>query len=256
MSIKLWEKTMSMKLGETTMSLRRLGLALMLPAALVLAVAEKGVAQEATGVVASAVELLPQSVKDSGILRIGGSYQSAPMTYLVNDGQDKAGISYELATEAAKRLGLTPEFSVIPFPGQVAALAADKIDLVWETTSINEERLLAATFIPFATIGYGVLVAKGNPAGVTDFESLCGLRIGVPQGSIFPQYIEDATEQCKAKGLPEVEMLTYRGSDEARLAIRSGNSDGYMSGHSNNVSTQGAVAKTGESAVLVKFLPI
>jgi polar amino acid transport system substrate-binding protein len=217
------------------MSLKRLGFALMVEAVLVLTFSGSSAAQEATSVVASAVELLPASVKESGILRIGGSYQSAPMTMLVNDGQDKAGISFELATEAAKRLGLTPEFSVIPFPGQVAALTADKIDLVWETTSITPERLEAATFIPFAEISYGLLVQKGNPAGITDFKSMCGRKIGVPQGSIFPQYIEVASDKCKENGLAQVEILTYRGEDEARLAVRSGNADGLMSGHPNNV---------------------
>lgn len=215
---------------EKIMSLNRLSLALLVPAAVALTVGGGVVAQDAVGAPA-----LPASIAESGILRIGASYQSAPMTMLVNDGQEKAGISFELATQAAKQLGLTPEFSVIPFPGQVAALAADRIDLVWETTSVTPERLEAATFIRFAEISYGLLVQKGNPARITDFASMCGLKVAVPQGSIFPQYIELASEKCKASGSAEVEVLTYKGEDEARLAVRSGNADGLMSGHPNNI---------------------
>ena len=191
--------------------------------------------RDASATSPAAVALLPEEIKSAGVLRIGASYQTAPMTMLTDDGQTKKGISHELARLAAERLGLKADFQVIPFPGQVAALEADKIDLVWETTSITPDRLKAASFVEFADLAYGVLVPKGNPKKIGDLASFCGLRIGVPQGSIFQEYVETASKDCEAAGGPKVEVLTYKGPPEARLAVRSGNADAFLGGHANNL---------------------
>lgn len=188
-----------------------------------------------TALAPEAAAKLPSTIKDSGVVRIGASYQTAPMTMLENDGQDKAGISHELAVLALEQLGLEGNFSTIPFPGQAAALEADKIDLVWETTSINPERLKAATFVKFAQLTYGVLVPKGNPENISDLKSFCGLRVGVPQGSIFQDYVEAASKDCQDSGAPAVDVLTYKGPPEGRLGVLSKNADAFLGGHANNL---------------------
>ncbi len=182
-----------------------------------------------------AAQLLPGDIDASGVVRIGASYQTAPMTLLENDGQDKAGISHELAQLAVEQLGLQGEYNIIPFPGQAAALEANKVDLVWETTSINAERLKSATFVEFAQLTYGVLVPHGNPKNISDLMSLCGLKIGVPQGSIFQEYVETASEDCKTGGKTAINVLTYKGPPEGRLAVLSENADAFLGGHANNV---------------------
>jgi polar amino acid transport system substrate-binding protein len=199
------------------------------------AAAQADPAQERTPLAPKAAELLPSEIKDAGTARIAASYQTAPMTMLENDGQEKAGVSHELATLAMEQLGLTGEFSVVPFPGQAAALEAKKIDLVWETTSINAERLKAATFVEFAQLTYGVLVPHGNPENITDLKAFCGLRIGVPQGSIFQDYVESASSDCKAAGKEAVNVLTYKSPTEGRLAVLSQNADAFLGGHANNL---------------------
>ena len=195
---------------------------------------DKAVVDEAA-IVPAAASLLPTKIQDAGVLRVGASYQTAPMTFLTNDGQDKDGISHELATLAIAKLGVRPEFQVIPFPGQVAALDADKVDLIWETTSITPERLEAGSFVEFAKLAYGVLVLKGNPAELSDLSSFCGRRIGVPQGSIFQEYVESASSECKSSAEPAISILTYKGPPEGRLAVRSGNADAFLGGHANNL---------------------
>lgn len=179
--------------------------------------------------------LLPTAVRESGELRVGASFVTAPMTFLAEDGTKMTGISYDLATLVAEKLGLTPKFEQIPFPGQVAALAADQVDLIWETTSISPERLEASTFVEFASLSYGVLVKKGNPAELSDLASFCGLRIAVPQGSIFQTYVEDASKSCKDSGESEISLLTYKGPPEGRLAVEAGNADGFLGGYPQNL---------------------
>ncbi|MGO4384063.1 transporter substrate-binding domain-containing protein [Specibacter sp. RAF43] len=208
--------------------------------------AGSGTSDQPTALAPSAAALLPANIKSAGAVRIGASYQTAPMTMLLNDGQDKSGISHELATLAVEQLGLKGEFTTMPFPGQAAALEADKIDAVWETTSINAERLKSATFVEFAKLTYGVLVPRGNPANITDLKSFCGLRIGVPQGSIFQDYVESASSDCKAAGSAPVNVLTYKGPPEGRLAVLSKNADAFLGGYANNLyyaehSDKGAV---------------
>ncbi|WP_431710479.1 transporter substrate-binding domain-containing protein [Glutamicibacter uratoxydans] len=157
------------------------------------------------------------------------------MTMLEDDGQVKAGISHELAVLALEQLGLQGDFSILPFPGQAAALEADKVDVVWETTSINAERLEAATFVEFANLTYGVLVPKDNPKDIVDLDSFCGLGIGVPQGSIFQDYVEEASAECVDSGSTAINLLTYKSPAEGRLAVLSKNADAFLGGHANNL---------------------
>lgn len=175
-------------------------------------------------------DLLPADLRESGVLRIAASFRTPPLTMLEDDGQVQTGLSYEMATLGAKKLGLEPSWSAITYPGQTPAIQAGKVDIVWETTSVNDERLEAATFVIFANGNQSVLVTAGNPQGIKSMSDMCGARIGVSKGSVFVSYVEEQSKKCVADGKPPVVQSIYDGAPSGRLALQSGNIDGYMSG--------------------------
>ncbi|WP_431710481.1 transporter substrate-binding domain-containing protein [Glutamicibacter uratoxydans] len=174
-------------------------------------------------------ELLPAEIRDSGELRIAASFRTPPLTMLTDDGETRDGLSYEMANLGAKRLGLEPVWSNIIYPGQSPAIAADKVDIVWETTSVDEERIKAATFVHFANANTSVLVQKGNPSGISSMQDMCGLSIGMSRGAVFVGMVKEQSEKCVADGLEPIEQLTYDGAPSGRTALQSENIDGYMS---------------------------
>ncbi len=129
----------------------------------------------------------------------------------------------------AKKLGLEPVWDNIIYPGQTPAIQADKIDLVWETTSVDEERVKAATFVVFANANTSVLVDKGNPAKIQTMSDMCGRKIGMSKGAIFVQMVKDQSDRCLSEGKNSIEQLTYDGAPSGRTALQSGSIDGYMS---------------------------
>ncbi|MGO4384061.1 transporter substrate-binding domain-containing protein [Specibacter sp. RAF43] len=179
--------------------------------------------------------MLPAGLRDSGELRIGASFRTPPLTMLIKDGQVRDGLSYEMASLGAEKLGLRPAWSNIIYPGQTPAIKADKIDIVWETTSVNEERIKAATFVHFANANTSVLVTKGNPKAIGSMSDMCGLSIGMSMGSIFVGLVKEQSERCVAGGKPAINQLTYDGAPSGRTALQSKNIDGFMSAQPDTV---------------------
>jgi polar amino acid transport system substrate-binding protein len=173
--------------------------------------------------------MLPSDLRDSEELRIGASFRTPPLTMLTDDGQVRDGLSYEMANLGAEKLGLRPAWSNIIYPGQTPAIAADKIDIVWETTSVDEERLKAATFVVFANANTSVLVQKDNPSGIKSMSDMCGRSIGMSKGAIFVRLVEEQSERCVTDGKKPINQLTYDGAPSGRTALQSKNIDGYMS---------------------------
>lgn len=174
--------------------------------------------------------LLPAALRESGELRLGASFRVPPFSFYSGDGTVFSGISYEMASLGAERLGLVPVWSAILYPGQTPAIKADRIDLVWETTSVNEERLKAATFVIFAHARTSVLVAKGNPKGINSLSDMCGNSIGASRGSIFVSQVEEQSKKCEAAGKPPITQLVYDSAPSGRTALQSNQVDGFMGG--------------------------
>lgn len=182
-----------------------------------------------SGVDETSRALLPAEIREAGKLRIGASFRTPPLTMLTDDGQVRDGLSYEMASLGAERLGLSPAWSNIIYPGQTPAIKANKIDMVWETTSINEERIDAATFVVFANANTSVLVAKDNPKDIGSMSDMCGLSIGMSAGAVFVDLVAKQSERCVDEGKKPINQLTYDGAPNGRVALQSNSIDGYMS---------------------------
>ena len=174
-------------------------------------------------------QLLPASIRDAGALKIAASFRTPPLSMLVGDGQVRTGLSYDMASFGALRLGLEPSWSNITYPGQTPAIQSGKVDLVWEITSVSDERINAATFVIFARANQAVLVADGNPKKINAMADMCGQRIGVSQGSVFVGYVEEQSRKCTAGNEQPIEVSVFDGAPNGRIALQSGKVDGYMS---------------------------
>ena len=76
--------------------------------------------------------MFPDSIKQSGVLRIGLSAPQPP--FVLNDpdgGQNFGGMDADLARAVAAKAGLNVEFRNLAFSGLLAALQANQVDVLW-----------------------------------------------------------------------------------------------------------------------------
>ncbi len=147
-----------------------------------------------------------------------------PYTYYDDNGQ-LTGLDYELAVEACKRLGVTPEFVSISWEKKDELLASGAIDCVWSCYSMTgrEDKYLWAG--PYMN-SYQAAVVRAD-SGITSLSQLAGRRVAVESTTKSEEaWVERAGEEVPAPS----DVLTYTTMDETVSALQLGYVDA-TSGH-------------------------
>ena len=145
---------------------------------------------------AKASELVPEELAESGVLRVATAEGYPPMEMFKPGTQKLIGVDPDLAAAIADRLGLKLEMTNASFPGLIPGLSADRWDLAMSSMSDTEERRQAVDFVDYFHAGGSIVVAKGNPEGITDLESLCGTDVVLAKGSSNLAIGEAQNEKC------------------------------------------------------------
>lgn len=148
---------------------------------------------------AKASELVPGDLRESGVLRVATAEGYPPMEMYKEGTQQLIGVDPDLAAAIADRLGLELELTNASFPGLIPGLAADRWDLAMSSMSDLPERRQAVDFVDYFYAGGSIVVAKGNPEGITDLESLCGHDVVLAKGSSNLEIGEAQNEKCDDK---------------------------------------------------------
>lgn len=173
--------------------------------------------------------MLPERIQESGVVVIGGTFDNPPVLFASeSDATKPAGVAYDLSLAVGELLGIEPEWRNTQWAGQLPGLDAGTLDIAWGQATVTEERELSLyDMIPFYLAPLAVLVAEGNPAGITSFESMCGATIGGAIGAIQEYYVGLANEAfCVPQGKPEITYQSYNTAEEVALA--SGSIDGVI----------------------------
>ena len=136
-------------------------------------------------------------IKNKGELVVGLSADYAPYEFhIMENGEDKiVGFDVNIAEEIAKDLGVKLVIKDMEFDSLVAALPADKVDLVISGMSPDEKRRKAVDFSDiYYTSSHGILVRSEDADKYKTFEDLKGQKIGAQMGSI---QVDIATENIE-----------------------------------------------------------
>lgn len=132
-------------------------------------------------------------VRERGILRIAVAYSPPPETghppefYLDPASGEPSGVVPELGKVMAADLGVKPEFVDIPWPEQMQALLADKVDLLLSYTNTPLRALeveFAGPLLPSQAV---VLVSKNSAVQQQETLNQPGRRIAIWHGSSIAQ---------------------------------------------------------------------
>ncbi len=179
------------------------------------------------GATSEAAAMVPQDIKDAGVLRVGTDATYAPNEFFDEDGSTIIGLDVDLFDAVATELGLTAEYQSADFGTIIAGVNSDKYDVGVSSFTINEERKAEVNMVSYFNAGTQWAVASGNPKAV-DPDSPCGLTVAVQANTV--QDLEDLPPKVKAcddAGTP-LTVQQYGGQDEATSALASGKADAML----------------------------
>jgi polar amino acid transport system substrate-binding protein len=152
-----------------------------------------------------------------------GSYPSNPPFEYKNASGTFEGFEVDIATEVAKRLGMTVEISDLGFQALFAATASKRIDVAISSITITKERLGSQSFTQ-AYYDADMGVATRREAKIDALEDLKGKVVGVLAGSTGDKWAKDN----KAKyGISDIK--SYNAQQDMLMDLSSGRADAAVS---------------------------
>jgi polar amino acid transport system substrate-binding protein len=142
-----------------------------------------------------------QEIQASKTLNIVTTASSPPHGFMDPASNSLKGIMVEVGEAVAKRLGVTPNFTNVPFAGLIPTLTSGRADLMSAPLFITEERAKAVDFsTPIYGWGEGVVVSDKASQKYDSMDALKGKKVGT---------LVDSVQYKMIKDLPGTTVSTY-----------------------------------------------
>ena len=148
-----------------------------------------------------------------------------PFSYATPEG-GLAGVDVDILNHILADMGVEEiDGGVTTFGGLLPGLVGKRFDLVSSAIYIKPERCAQVAFAePLYIQGDAIVVAAGNPKNIHSYSDIAAdptIRIGYPTGGTGP------SDNAKAMGVREDQLLDFPGSPTGFAAIKDGRIDGY-----------------------------
>lgn len=163
--------------------------------------------------------LLPQDVREAGVLSVATDASYPPASSFAEDGRTVVGFEPDLVALLGDLLGLRVEFRLAEFDTMLDGLAGHRFDVVMSAMTDTVERQDRADFVDYFLAGTSVVVQRGNPHGVHDLVGLCGKKVAVEAGTVQVDLLERTRQRC---GTRPVVVGTHPTSHDALVELRTG----------------------------------
>jgi polar amino acid transport system substrate-binding protein len=146
-----------------------------------------------------------------------------PMEFF--EGAETVGADIDIGDEIASRLGRSPVYINVGFDGIIAALLGNQCEAVISSMNNTPERAEQVDFVDYLLFGQSLIVAKGNPLGLSDLASLCGHAAAAQVGTTNLDALEAASAECEAAGEEPIDIVGFPSNTDAVLALKAGQVD-------------------------------
>jgi len=164
-------------------------------------------------------ELLPDDVREAGVVTVATDPSYPPASSFGPDGRTIVGFEPDLAAALGDVLGLDVELRSWDFDQMLTGLGEHEFDLVISSMTDTVERQAQADFVNYFQAGTSVVVQRGNPNGIHDLTDLCGRLVAVEAGTVQVDLIERSQSRC---GTEPIQLSTHPTNDDALLELRTG----------------------------------
>ena len=194
-----------------------------------------------------------------GVLKVGLEATYPPFESY--DGDKIVGFDPDLTALLTREMKLKPALTDTKFVNLIPGLAAGQHDAVISGLYITPERMALADAVPYASTGALIMVAKGSKVEPKTEKDLCGLKVGLQNGTSWVKQLETLSNgYCKANGKGAVTVMEFPTSPEASQALMSRNIDaqGEIAGAAKKIveRTKGRVVVSSPDIVYPQTLGI
>ena len=196
---------------------------------------------------AGAIDISGVPELQDGVLNVGSEMAYAPFNFYQEGTEIEDGLDIDIAKAIAAELGVEIEFLITGFDGLIPALQSAEFDILVSAMTIRPDREDQIDFVPYITVGLGILVPTDNPDNITGLdESLCGLTLAVQVATIQVTFLEDLNQGACADN--NVDIVTFDTNPLAVEDLRTGGSDANFSDFP--VAAEDAAQSEGELEVV------
>ena len=164
-------------------------------------------------------DLLPASVRASGVLRVGTEASYAPMSSFGPDGRTIIGMEPDLGVQMGRVLGVHLQFANTPFSKLLPQVASGGLDLAISAMTDTPQRAKSVDFVDYFRAGTSIVVQRGNPSHVTKLGDLCGNVVAVENGTVQVDLLARTQSSCLNK---PIVVRTYPTNSDALVQLRTG----------------------------------
>lgn len=203
--------------------------------------------------------LVPDELRERGTLVIGASIDYAPAEFRADDLQTAIGYDVDLSKALGKVMGLEVETSAAEFASILPGIGT-KFDLGISSFTINEDRTANYNMVSYINVGSSFAAKAGNPEGF-DPTDLCGHSIGVQNGTVQHEDLEDKSDECVDAGEPAIDVVVYGTQSDVTTNVVGGKiiamfADSTVSGYAvamtnNQVEVVGDVVDSAPQGIVV-----
>ncbi len=162
-----------------------------------------------------------------GVLSVGSEIAYAPFEFFQEGTEIPDGLDIDLAEAIAEALGVEVEFINTGFDGLIPALQTAEFDILVSAMTIRPDREEQIDFVPYITVGTGILVPAGNPNNIQGLDDLCGRTVAVQVATIQVTFLEDLNQDGCADN--NIDIVTLESNPLAVEDLRTGGSDANFS---------------------------
>ncbi len=146
------------------------------------------------------------------------------------DGDKVVGFDPGVSAALAKQLGgLKVEFVDTRFPNLILGLNANRFDTIISGMYITDERTKQAEAIPYAQVGAAIMVRSDNTTKPQQPEDLCGMKVGLQQGTNWINQLKAVSaDYCAKQNKGEIAISEFPTTAEASQALMSGNIQAHL----------------------------
>lgn len=181
-------------------------------------------APQSSAVESSLHDALPDGIKESGVLRLGGQVGSPPYLFVGDSGKEE-GFVVDALNAVAEKMGVKTEITNIPFASILTSIQADRIDLGVGAFIDTKSREEIVDFVDYIVTGTVTVVPEGNPKNITGPDALCGFAATVVQGTPYEAHLKRFSQECVDAGKPAIELATTATTPDSILMVKSGRAD-------------------------------
>ena len=170
-------------------------------------------------------DALPAAIRRRGTLRVVTDASYAPASSFAPDGRTIVGFEPDLGAAIGRVLGVEVRFRDVTFTTVLGHVVHHRADLVMSAMTDTPQRERRVDFVNYFSAGTGIVVQRGNPAGITDLAGLCGRIVAVEAGTVQVDLLRRSQRHCHGG---RIVIRTFETNADALLHLRTGRASAVL----------------------------